>query len=124
MNAEVAIGFGELRAELALYGGEIGERLLTGHTGPEAADDIEPCGAAVLCIGGIRCIDGKEVDSAIGEGEGCGHDADDGKGAVGEVKQFADDIGIGVEAAMPKAVADDHDIRAAEVLFSGREVAA
>ncbi len=49
VDGEVAIGFGKLRAELVLDGGEIGKGLLLRHAGPQAADDVVPGGGAVLC---------------------------------------------------------------------------
>ena len=63
---------------------------------------------------GAGGVDGAEV-------EGVGEDADDGGGRVAERDGLADDVGVGVELALPEWVAEDDDRGTAGAGFFGGE---
>ena len=94
---EEEVGFG-----LGLGEGDAGvEAAGEGEHVAVLADLIVEVGGEDVHFGAGR-VDGAEV-------EGVGEDADDGGGRVAERDGFADDVGVGVELALPEWVAEDDD---------------
>src|SRR3981081_2360496 len=77
------------------------------------ADAVVDVGAEDVHLRACR-VDGAEV-------EGVGEDADDGSGRVAERDGLADDVGVGVELALPERVTEDDDRGTAGKGFFGGE---
>jgi hypothetical protein len=120
---------GELHSEMIGDGIHIRLRLRERDAGFQARDaaDAQTVAADIESFGGPRAngqvnifrLKRTEVQVEIG-----GNDADDGEALSVERESAAEDVGLFAEFTSPKAFADESNVAAANLIFSGLEQAA
>src|SRR2546422_44429 len=123
-DGEAGVSFRKLAAELGLNSGEVRAGLRESEAPLKATNNGEPSEFATLRIRQAGGDGRPKIDVAIGKEKRRRHDPDNGEQAAIEAKRLADDVGIGGEAATPKAVADDDGGGAVEGFLGAGEFAA